>query len=131
MELRRSSRVNTDMQMAVDDLAIRIHEDIRKCNIMTDVSARINAVTKIYKKLSFEFDTFYTCSRFLHTAYRMSFMLFKDAMILRNRENLGKMQIEFTKYRNRYEKRRSNLWGIRNWNTYLPLDIINIIDTFL
>ena len=131
MELRRSSRINADMKEAINYLSTRIHEDINKYQLLTDVDARINSLIQIYKKLSFEFDTFYTCSSFLHTAYQFTFKIFKDALTLRNRENLGKMQMAFTKYRKRYEKRRTILWGISKWTKYLPLDIINMIETFL
>lgn len=132
MELRRSPRFNpVGLQKAVQVLSNEVREDIRLFQLMTDADRRINALTQLYKKLAFKFDVFYCESTFLRSAYRHTFLLFRDALALKDRDKLNQMRKEFSKYRRRYEKRRHHLWCVKNWKVILPIDIINIIDTFM
>jgi len=129
MEL--SPRVNAVLQM--------IQKKVRQNELMTDVNQQINLVTKIYKQLIFEFAAFSSVHRtflsrnFLSTFYRQSFVLHQDSLCKVARENLRlcRMITIFTRYRKMYEKYRYDRWGVKHWARYLPVELLNIIDSFV
>jgi hypothetical protein len=111
-----------------------IEKKIDEFTLLTDVSQKKKAATNIYKQFVFDFDVYsgvYTVYPFLLAAYRQSFVLYRGILRHLPRESLRRMNTEFTKFRKRYEKYRRDRWGVDHWARYLPVELLNIIDSFM
>jgi hypothetical protein len=101
---------------------------------------QIQNILKMYKTINeyfYYFAIYSSYNKFLKISYRKKFNLLEDIMNkkipskIKNTLLIKKIKNEFIILRKKYEQYRIELWGLDKWKKYLPLELVNYIDSYL